>query len=394
MFRQNPSRLTFALAAVLALSFSACKKKESTETSAASSSTILIGEVGSLTGSEATFGISTHNGIDLALKQINAAGGIGGKQVQVVTIDNQSKNDETALATSKLITQNHVVAVLGEVASSRSLVMAPIAQQNQVPMISPSSTNPKVTQVGDYIFRTSFIDPFQGEVMARFASENLKAKKLAILKDVKSDYSMGLSQFFIEQLKKSGGEIVIEQSYAAGDLDFKSQLTAIRAKSPDAIFVPGYYTEVGLVARQARELGMKMPLLGGDGWDSPKLYEIGGKAIENSYFSNHYSHEDQSPRVQEFVKNYKAAYGATPDGLAAMGFDAMMVLAEALKKTPDLDHKKLRDAIAATKDHPGVTGMLTLNSERNPIKPAVVLKVENNQSKFVATISPSAAPTK
>ncbi|RYZ64465.1 MAG: ABC transporter substrate-binding protein, partial [Proteobacteria bacterium] len=251
-----------------------------------------------MTGSEATFGTSTHNGILLALKEINDAGGINGKKIELITVDNQSKSEEAALGTSKLITQNHVIAVLGEVASSRSLVMAPIAQQNGTPMISPSSTNPKVTQVGDYIFRTSFIDPFQGEVMARFASENLKAKKIAILKDVKSDYSMGLSQYFINTLLKSGGEILVEQSYAAGDLDFKSQLTAIRAKNPDAIYVPGYYTEVGLIARQARELGMKMPLLGGDGWDSPKLFEIGGKAIEGSYYSNHYSAEDQNPRVQ------------------------------------------------------------------------------------------------
>jgi branched-chain amino acid transport system substrate-binding protein len=380
------------LSATLAVSsFTSCTKKStegSAQNAAATASTIKVGEVGSMTGSEATFGTSTHKGIELALKQINAAGGVNGKQIELITVDNQSKADETALATTKLITQDKVTAILGEVASSRSLIMAPIAQQNKVPMISPSSTNPKVTEVGDYIFRVCFIDPFQGEVMARFAIENLKVKKVAILKDVKSDYSMGLSQFFIDTLKKSGGEVVIEQSYSSGDLDFKSQLTAVKAKNPEAIFVPGYYTEVGLISRQARELGIKAPLLGGDGWDSPKLTEIGGKSIEGSYFSNHYSPEDQNPRVVNFVKDFKTAYNEVPDGLAAMGYDAMIVLAEALKKTPDLDGVKLRDAIAATKDHPGVTGTISLNSQRNPVKSSVVLKVEGNQMHYMATIQP------
>lgn len=385
--------LNYTIAILASFSLLSCEKKAPTDSQKTtnadtSSSSIKIGEVGSMTGSEATFGTSTHKGIQLALNKINNAGGINGKKIELITVDNQSKAEETALATSKLITQDKVTAILGEVASSRSLVMAPIAQQNKTPMISPSSTNPKVTEVGDYIFRVCFIDPFQGEVMARFATENLKFKKVAVLKDVKSDYSMGLAQFFTETFKKAGGEIVLEQSYASGDLDFKSQLTALKAKNPEAIFVPGYYTEVGLISRQARELGIKAPLMGGDGWDSPKLTEIGGKNIEGSYYSNHYSPDDKSPRVQDFVKEFKTAYNEVPDGLAAMGFDAMMVLGEALKKVPDLDKAKLKDAIAATKEYPAVTGVISFNAQRNPIKPAVVLKVEGKSFTYMTTIEP------
>ncbi|MBI4925010.1 MAG: ABC transporter substrate-binding protein, partial [Bdellovibrio sp.] len=290
------------------------------------SNEILIGEVGSLTGNEATFGTSTHNGIDLAFREVNKKGGVNGRMLKLLTLDDQGKPEEAALAVKKLITQTKVTAVLGEVASSRSLAMAPIAQRYKVTMLSPSSTNPKVTQLGDYIFRVCFIDPFQGHVMAKFALDTLKAKKVAILRDVKNDYSVGLANFFTDTFKKNGGTVLVDQSYSAGDIDFKSQLTAIRAKNPEAIFIPGYYTEVGLIARQARELGIKVPLLGGDGWDSPKLKEIGGSAIENSYFSNHYSEEDKSPQVVEFIKNYKEVYGSVPDGLAAMGYDAAKVL--------------------------------------------------------------------
>jgi branched-chain amino acid transport system substrate-binding protein len=349
---------------------------------------ILVGEVGSMTGSEATFGVSTHRGVELAMNQINAAGGVKGKKFKVIALDNQGKPDEAATAVTKLITQNKVFAVLGEVASSRSLAMAPIAQQYQVPMISPSSTNPKVTQVGDYIFRVCFIDPFQGTVMARFALDTLKFKKVAILRDVKNDYSVGLADFFTETFKAGGGEIVVDQSYSAGDVDFKSQLTAIRSKGPQAVFVPGYYTEVGLIARQAKELGLNVPLMGGDGWDSPKLIEIGGPALNNSYFSNHYSAEDKSAHIQTFISEYKKAYGETPDGLAAMGYDAMKVLAEAVNRAPEVSRKAVRDAIAQVKDYQGVTGKISIDNERNAVKSAVVLKVANGKYQYQTTINP------
>jgi branched-chain amino acid transport system substrate-binding protein len=350
--------------------------------------TIKIGEVGSMTGSEATFGISTHQGIELAIKEKNAKGGVKGKKLELITVDNQGKPEEAAIGTTKLITQDKVIAVLGEVASSRSLAMAPIAQKNKIPMISPSSTNPKVTTIGDYIFRVCFIDPFQGEVMAKFAAETLKVKKVAILRDVKSDYSLGLSDYFKAAFTKGGGEIVVDQTYSSGDVDFNSQLTSIRSKKPEAIFIPGYYTEVGLIAKQARKLGVKVPLLGGDGWDSTKLYEIGGKALNNGYFSNHYSKDDQSPSVQTFVKNYEAAYKATPDGLAAMGYDAALVLIAAMEKTKNLTPKEIRDAIASTKDFSAVTGKISIDDKRNASKPAVVLEVKDGKFLYKSTVNP------
>jgi branched-chain amino acid transport system substrate-binding protein len=356
---------------------------------AADTGPIVIGEVGSMTGSEATFGTSTHNGVMLAVKEINAAGGIKGRKVEVISLDDQGKPDEAATAVTKLITQNKVQAILGEVASSRSLAMAPIAQKYKIPMISPSSTNPKVTEVGDYIFRVCFLDPFQGSVMAKFAAETLKFKKVAILRDVKNDYSVGLANFFTETFKKLGGEIVADLSYSANDVDFKSQLTAIRTKKPQAIFVPGYYTEVGLIGRQAKELGIPAPLMGGDGWDSPKLLEIGGRALEGSYFSNHYSAEAASPQVQAFAKKYKDEYKVESDGLSAMGYDAALVLFDAMKRAKSWNPKDVRDAIADTKDYQAVTGKITIDSKRNAVKSAVVLKISKGGFKYEATVNPT-----
>lgn len=386
-------RTWFAVLTLSALVGLGCNKKSQTGDAASgatvSGNVIKIGEVGSMTGSEATFGLSTHNGIMLAVKQLNAAGGIAGKKVEVVSLDDQGKPEEAAVAMNKLINQDKVVAILGEVASSRSLAMAPIAQTHKIPMISPSSTNPKVTEQGDYIFRVCFIDPFQGTVMAKFAWESLKAKKVAILRDVKNDYSVGLADYFAETFKKLGGEIVIDQSYSAGDMDFKSQLTAIRSKNPEAIFVPGYYTEVGLISIQAKGLGLNAPLLGGDGWDSPKLTEIGGESINGSYFANHYSAEDQAPEVQRFIKEYKEMFGVTPDGLAAMGYDAALVLFDAMKRSPQLTTPQIRDAIAATQKFKAVTGLISMDAKRNPVKSAVVLKIENKSFKYQTTINPT-----
>jgi branched-chain amino acid transport system substrate-binding protein len=242
--------------------------------------------------------------------------------------------------------------------------------------------------VGDYIFRVCFIDPFQGSVMAKFATETLKAKNVAILRDVKNDYSIGLANFFKETFTKSGGTIVADISYASGDRDFKSQLVNIRGGKPDAIFVPGYYTEVGMIAKQARALGITAPLMGGDGWDSPKLTEIGEKAVHGSYFSNHYSHEDKSARVQDFIKSYKEAYGAIPDALAALGYDATLILADAMKRAVTLESSAIRDALAATKDFEAVTGKISLNANRDAVKSAVVLKVTADGFKYQATVAP------
>jgi branched-chain amino acid transport system substrate-binding protein len=374
------------LGAALAVGAIACTKKN-TEAPGAGE-TIKIGEVGSLTGDKATFGISTHQGIELAILEANEAGGVKGKKLEIVQYDNQGKPEEAATAMNRLITQDKVIAVLGEVASSISLAMAPLAQSNKIPMVTPSSTNPRVTQVGDYIFRVCFIDPFQGNVMATFAADHLKAKKVAILQDIKSDYSTGLAEFFAKKFKEKGGTIISTESYAEKDIDFKAQLTSIRSKKPDAIFVPGYYTEVALIARQAKELGINAPLMGGDGWDSPKLFEIGGKAVEGSYLSNHYSAEDTAEHVQNFIKKYKAKYGSIPDGLAAMGYDAAIVLIDAMKRAGELTPAAIRDALATTKDFKGVTGVITINSDRDAVKSAVVMKVDSGTFKYVTTINP------
>ena len=352
------------------------------------SNEILVGEFGSLTGSEATFGLSTNKGIRMAIDEVNAAGGVKGKKIKVITLDDQGKAEEAASAVTRLITQNKVIAVLGEVASSRSLSAAPIAQQYQVPMISPSSTNPKVTEVGDFIFRVCFIDPFQGTVMAKFASEHLKAKKVAIFRDVKSDYSVGLSDYFIEKFKALGGEVVVDVSYQSGDIDFKAQLTQIRSKNPDAIFVPGYYTEVGLIARQARQLGIKSPLMGGDGWDSSKLYEIGQEAINGNYFSNHYTTETSDPVVQEFIKKFQEKYKEIPDGLAALGYDSAKILVQAMENTTEITSKNIRDQLAKISNFPGVTGKITINDKRNADKSAVVVQVNGPSYKYVTTVNP------
>ncbi|MGZ5483773.1 MAG: ABC transporter substrate-binding protein, partial [Pyrinomonadaceae bacterium] len=290
--------------------------------------TIKIGVYGDLTGQTSSFGQSTKNGSQMAADEINAAGGINGRQVQLIHEDDQGEPGKAATVVTKLINQDQVRALIGEVASSNSLAAAPHAQEAKVPMISPSSTNPKVTQVGDYIFRVCFIDPFQGEVMAKFAANSLKAKKAAILFDSNSDYSKGLVQFFKQAFTKLGGEIVTEKAYAQRDRDFTGQLTAIRDLKPDVIYVPGYYQEVGVIAKQTKQLGIAAPLLGGDGWDSPQIWDLGGESLNGSYISNHYSVDDPTPAIQDFVNRFKAKYnGTAPDAIAALGYDAMMVLA-------------------------------------------------------------------
>jgi len=354
----------------------------------ADTGTILLGEVGSLTGAQATFGVSTRNGIDLALKEANEAGGVKGRKLAVRVYDDQSKPEEAAQATTRLITQDKVVLILGEVASSNSLAMAEKAQAAGVPMITPSSTNPSVTQKGDYIFRVCFIDPFQGFVMAKFARENLKVDQVAVLQDNKSAYSIGLKDVFTSKFAEMGGKITATESYSQGDTDFRAQLTAIKKTKPQAIYVPGYYNDVGIIARQARELGLTVPMMGGDGWDSEKLFELAGNSLDGSYFSNHYSPDNPEPRVQKFIADYKAAYGGVPDALAALGYDAAKVAIAALEKAKDLSGPAIRDAIAQTRDFPGVAGTITLDQNRNPVKSAVVLKVANGKTEFVTTVNP------
>jgi len=348
---------------------------------------IKVGEFASLSGGSASFGQSSHNGTALAIDEINTGGGVLGKKLDLVTEDDRSVAGEPATIARKLISQDNVIAVLGEVASSKSLEAAPICQENHIPMISPASTNAKVTQVGDYIFRVCFIDPFQGKVMAKFALSK-GWQKIALLKDVKQDYSMGLAQAFQDGFTGAGGSIVKVQEYSTGDKDFRAQLTSIKASHPDAIFVPGYYGEVALIARQARQLGIKAPLLGGDGWVGESLLKVAGHALDGSFFSNHYSQDDPSPVIQNFVKTYQAKYGEKPDAMAALGYDSAKILADAIARAGTTDEPKLRDAIAATKDFKGVTGDITLDADRNATKAAVILTIANGGFQFVQRVAP------
>jgi branched-chain amino acid transport system substrate-binding protein len=372
---------------------------------------LVIGEFGSLTGGDATFGGSTKLGVEVAMAELTtgAQGKIGGLPVRVVVEDDQSQAQEAANAVQKLISQDQVIAVIGEVASSRSLAGGPICQAAGVPMISPSSTNPKVTQVGDCIFRMCFLDDFQGRAVAQFAFQTLGLKKVAILKDLKSDYSAGLTEFFGTAFKQLGGTIVAEQAYSAGDQDFSAQLTAIKAKHPDAIYIPGYYTEAGLIGRKARELGITVPLLGSDGWESSKLLEIGGESLNGSYYTNHWALDMPNPKLQAFLKTFREKNGGTdPDAIAGLAYDAANVLFGCLQKiatddpamfkafssskagTPERKaaEAKLRELIAATKDYDGVTGTITLDENRNASKPLVVLEIKGGKKVFNSSINP------
>ena len=381
---KNLSMKTAALALVSAtavLVLGGCQKTSTDE--------IAVGEFASLTGKEATFGISSHEGTVLAVEELNAAGGVLGKKIKLLTEDNQSKAGESANAVNKLVAKDGVVAILGEVASSRSLEAAPICQSNKTPMISPSSTNPKVTQTGDYIFRVCFIDPFQGTVMANFAKKTLKAQKVAVFTDVKSDYSKGLAKFFKEGFVKAGGQIVSELDYNGGDKDFKGQLTAIKAANPDGVFVPGYYTDAALICIQAKEVGLTVPMFGGDGWESDKLTEIGKEAVEGNYFSTHYTPDAGGEKGKAFVAAYKKRYnGKLPDAMAALGYDSAVILADAIKRAGSTDGPKVQAALAETKEFDAVTGKITINKQRDADKAAVILKVKDGKFSYVETVAP------
>ncbi len=337
---------------------------------------VRIGVFMSLTGSTANFGISSVNGIRMAADEVNKAGGINGKQIELLVEDDRSDASEAATIVTKFVTQDQVHAVLGEVASSRSIAAAPIAQNAKIPMLTPSSTNPEVTKKGDYIFRSCFIDPVQGAAIAQFAAKTLGAKRAAIMVDRKNDYSTGLEKVINEVFTRLGGQIVATQSYQEGDQDFNAQLTSLKGSNPEVIFVPGYYNDVGLIAKQARDKGITVPLVGGDGWDSSQLYAIGGSALNGSFFTNHYSPFDTDPKVQKFVNDYKALYNTVPDALAATAYDAAKIMFDAIRRATSLEGKAIRDALAATKDYPGVTGNVTFNENRDAVKPIVMIEIK------------------
>ncbi|MFT3925507.1 MAG: ABC transporter substrate-binding protein [Myxococcales bacterium] len=373
-----------------------CKDKSgnSHAGSANDSGPLVIGAFFSMTGSMATFGITSIRGAQMAVDEINAAGGIKGRKLELAVLDDQGKTDEATSAVTRLIDVSHATAIIGEVASTLSLAGGRIAQRRQIPMVSPSSTNPKVTQIGDYVFRVCFLDPFQGFAMAKFAREHLKLHKVAVLKDVRNDYSIGLSHAFIEAFQKMGGEIVAVESYSAGDTEYSAQLTKLKDTGLQGLYVPGYYTEVGAIARQARRLGITVPMMGGDGWESPELRSIGGKDIVGSYFSNHFAHDQPSPTAKKFTSAYEAKFHEPTPALASLGYDAVMVIAGAMQRAPQLTPKAIRDALAETNEFAAVTGKLTLDENRNPVKPAVVVRVTDEGEVFEAEIAPGGAARK
>jgi branched-chain amino acid transport system substrate-binding protein len=375
--------------AVLAVS-TACERRSggSQETTTGD---VVVGMYGSLTGDGASFGQSSVEGAQLAVEEINAAGGVLGRKIRLLVEDDQSRPEEASSAVTKLITQDKVVAVLGEVASRRTLAAAPVAQKYQIPLITPASTNERVTQVGDYIFRVCFIDPFQGEVLAKFAYQDLKARRVAVLKDIQQDYSVGLTDSIQKTFTGLGGTVLDPVSYSSGDADFRAILTQVRAQKPDAIFATGYYPEAAIIVRQARELGMNMPILGGDGWVGDAL-KNGREALKNTFISNHYAGENPDPIVQNFRKAYRAKFNREPDSIAALGYDAAKVLGDSIGRAGSTDGQKLRDAIAAA-NVKGVTGQLQMDPSRNVVKPAVIEEIQfvNGDVKYVykTTINPN-----
>ncbi len=349
---------------------------------------IKLGHYASLTGKDAAFGVATGKGIRLAVEEINAKGGVLGRQLEYLVEDIQSKQGESATAVKKLISRDKVTAVIGANASANSLEAAPICQNAHIPMMAISSTNVKVTEVGDYIFRMCYIDPFQGAVLAKFARTSLKAQKLAFLTAVNSPYSVGLTSFIRERFVALGGEIVADQKYAEGDKDFRAQLTAIRAAKPDAIAATGFYTEAALIAIQARTLGLEQPIFGGDGLEAPQLVELGGKAVEGVCYATYFSAQNQAPEVKSFVERYrKRWHGETPEAVSALGYDAVYLIAKTMEKNGSADSTKLRDGLAATKDFVGVTGKTSIDAHRNSEKPAFIQTVKDGKIEFREAVS-------
>lgn len=356
---------------------------------------IVIGGNFELSGNVATFGSAAVNGAKLYFDEVNAAGGVLGKQIKFVTLDNKSDSTESANVATRLITQDKVVAILGATTSGNTLGYIQVAADNKIPVLSSSATNPDVTvdpntkAVREYVFRACFIDPFQGTVMANFSLQDLSAKTAVIYVDNQSPYSKGLAQFYEESFTKQGGTIVGKEAYVPEDQDFKATLTKIKGMNPDVVYLPGYYEQVGKIVKQARELGINVPFLGGDGWDSPKLAEIAGPAALNgTYFSNHYSSEQDDPNVKAFVEKYKAKFNETPDSMAALGYDAAVLIVEAVKASGDGTSEKIKEALAATKDVQAVTGKLSLDANHNPIKGAAILEMVEGKQVYKTYVNP------
>jgi len=360
---------------------------------------VRLGAFMALTGDTAQYGISALNGYRMAVEEANAAGGAGGRRVELIVQDTRSDAVETEVVVERLVREVKVHALLGEVVSSRSLAAARVAQRDGVPMLTPSATSPEVTAVGSYVFRSCYTDTFQGAAIAHFATSQLGARRAAFLIDRDQRYSIELARIIRDDFIRHGGEVVVAQEYDEGAADFSIPLAEVGAAKPDVIFIPGYYLEAGLLARQARAIGIEVPLVGGDGWDSPRLYEIGGQALSGGFYSSHFSAEDPDPQVQRFVADYRRLFLGTPDSFAATAYDAARVMIAAVARAPSLERAAIRDALAQTRDFPGVTGAVTFDAERNAVKSVVVVRIGDNGHQSVEThvspedLVPPATPT-
>lgn len=359
------------------------------------SDVIKIGMNLELSGGVASYGSGVAAGAELAIDEINKAGGIDGKQIKTVKIDNKSDAAEATSAAIKLATQEKVVAQIGSATSGNTVAAVQIAEKNKMPIIAPSATSTTVTvnedgSVNDYAFRTCFIDPFQGQIAANYATKDLKLKNVAIYADSSSDYAKGLAKSFKETVEANGGKVVAEEAYIAKDTDFKSILTRLKSKKPEFIYIPGYYEEVGLIVKQAREAGIDVPLMGGDGWDSPKMVELAGKdALNNTFFTNHYSSEDPDEKIQKFVSAFKDANkDKAPDAFNALGYDTVYWLKDAIERAGSTDGEAVQKELAATKDLPLVTGTFSVDENHHPVKTATVLEFKDGKQVFNSKVNP------
>ena len=356
---------------------------------------IKIGMVYELTGNTASYGTSAANGAKLAFKAVNAAGGVLGKQIQLIAADNKGEPSESANAMTKVITQDKVVAITGVTVSSCGIAASAVAEDNKIPFVVAAAVNPKVTvddrtgKVKNYTFRACFIDSFQGIVGVNFAVNSLKSKNVAIMTDNASDYSKGLVTIFRDEFVKKGGRIVAQEAYLQKDQDYKSILTKIKAQNPDLLYIPGYYEDVGKIIKQARELGLMVPILGADAWDSPVLVELAGPLpLNNTFFTNFYSVEDKNPTSNSFVEAYKKEYGSTPDSMAAMGYDAANLLVDAIKRAASIEPAKIKEALASTKSFQSVSGDMSLNEKHDAVRGVVIIEMKNGKQVYRETIKP------
>jgi branched-chain amino acid transport system substrate-binding protein len=353
--------------------------------------TIKIGHYAAMTGGTAAYGQDTDAGVKMAMEEINAEGGVLGKKIEVDTQDDESKPEGAITVATKMSADAKILVAIGEVASGRTIPAAPFFDKAGIPMVSPSATNPDVTKKGTHIFRICFIDPFQGLIVSKFVKDNLKFTKAAIFTDKKNEYSTGLTEVINKEFTGMGGQIVAQASYQEGDSDFRAQLGQLKTANPEAIFVPGYYKEVGMIARQAREMGITAPLIGGDGWNGDGLIAGAGgpgKALEGSFFTDHYSPEDPNPLVQDFVKKFTEKNKRKPSANAALGYDTLKLVADAIKRTGKEDREAVTKAISETKDFEGVTGKITIDADRNANKKITILKIVGNEFKFEASVDP------